>query len=681
MEKIILDHSRLSKLSLKIIALLSFCIWFGSCFNNQQKLTVNSLFSDGMVLQRDTLATIWGKSVFNQSINITTSWGENFVIESDSAGNWFTKLQTPIAGGPHSIIIKADKEMIEVNDIMVGEVWIASGQSNMAMPLKGWPPKDPIDNSDFEIENAKYPYIRMFEVERSYSAKPYSNLKGNWKKGLPKAVGDFSATAYFFSRSLYKELNVPIGIINTSWGGTPVESWTSISKLKEIGLFSEITDIYDKNASEDDVYNWFKNFKSVKVPKQKNANDKLKQKYKDIQFLDEDLSLEDINDRNWRKVILPGRFDNLLSSFDGAVWLRKEIFIDDISDDYALFLGYVDDMDKTFINGNFIGGLSGLGVAHTERFYNVPKEYLKNGVNLLAIRAIDTGGPGYIEGPMKLYNNYGKTISISGEWRCQPIAELYDENYIVYKIGTDFSDRVSYIKLNPWVPSSLFNGMINPIIPFTMKGAIWYQGEANVGRAEQYEILFPSMIEDWREKWEAEFPFYYVQIAPFRYQKDPKNQVSQKLRDAQRKTLKLPNTGMVVTMDIGNFDNIHPSNKKDVGERLASYALKNDYNQDSIASEPIIKSVERDNSKIKIEFTNIGSGLINLSDRGNEFEIAGPENVFVKAKVDVFKDHILVYSDSIKDPRIVRYAWSDTPIATLFNSDSLPSSSFRISLE
>ena len=153
-----------------------------------------------MVLQRDTLATIWGKSVFNQSINITTSWGENFVIESDSAGNWFTKLQTPIAGGPHSIIIKADKEMIEVNDIMVGEVWIASGQSNMAMPLKGWPPKDPIDNSDFEIENAKYPYIRMFEVERSYSAKPYSNLKGNWKKGLPKDLGDFSATAYFFSR-------------------------------------------------------------------------------------------------------------------------------------------------------------------------------------------------------------------------------------------------------------------------------------------------------------------------------------------------------------------------------------------------------------------------------------------------------------------------------------------------
>ena len=214
-----------------------------------------------------------------------------------------------------------------------------------------------------------------------------------------------------------------------------------------------------------------------------------------------------------------------------------------------------------------------------------------------------------------------------------------------------------------------------------MKGAIWYQGEANVGRAKQYEVLFPSMIEDWREKWEAEFPFYYVQIAPFRYQKDPKHQVSQKLRDAQRKTLKLPNTGMVVTMDIGNFDNIHPSNKKDVGERLASYALKNDYNQDSIASEPIIKSVERDDSKIKIKFTNIGSGLINLSDRGNEFEIAGPENVFVKAKIDVFKDHILVYSDSVKDPRLVRYAWSDTPIATLFNSDSLPSSSFRISLE
>ena len=681
MEKIASIFSADFLVKIRNISLFFSLFLFNSCDDNSPKLTLNELFSDGMVLQSGTLASIWGQSKAHQQITVSGSWGEKVVIKSDNSGYWSCKLKTLNPGGPFAVKVTSKDELIIINDVLIGEVWLASGQSNMEMPLKGWPPNDPIDNSEFEILNADFPTIRMFNVQKSYSDKPSKDIKGNWEKALPPNVGDFSATAYFFAKSIHNKLKIPVGIIHSSWGGTPAESWTSVSKLKEVGLFSEITDIFDKNISEGDVYNWCKNFKSVKVPKQKNTNDKLKQEYNDIQFLDKDLSLEDINDQNWRKVTLPGRFDNLLSSFDGAVWLRKEIFIDDISDDYNLFLGYVDDMDKTYINGNYIGGLSGLGVAHTERVYNVPKKYLKNGINLIAIRAIDTGGPGFIEGPMKLYNNSGKTIPISGEWRCEPIAELYNENYFIYEIGTDFSTRVPFLKFNPWLPSSLFNGMINPIIPYDMKGAIWYQGEANVGRAEQYEILFPSMIEDWREKWKNKFPFYYVQIAPFRYQKNPEHQISQKLRDAQRKTLKLPNTGMAVTIDIGNFDNIHPSNKKDVGERLASYALKNDYNQDSIASEPLLKSVERDNSKIKIKFTNVGSGLINLFDRGNEFEIAGPENVFLKAKVEVFKDHILVYSDSIKDPKLVRYAWSDTPFATLFNSDSLPSSSFSVSLE
>ena len=628
------------------------------------------------------MVNIWGESLPNREIKLNCEWGEELILQSENNGKWAGKLKTPEAGGPFLITLKSGNEIIKINDVLIGEVWLASGQSNMDMPVKGWPPNDPIDNSDYEISNANFPMIRMFNVEKVFTKNPSKKIQGQWNPASPEFVGNFSATAYFFACEIYKKLDIPVGIIHSSWGGSPAEAWTSKLKLNNLGLFSETMDIFNKGASEIDIKNWFKKFPSINIPKQKYPNDLLKIEFNELQFSVDDLSQYVIDDQSWEEHILPGRFDDLISSqFDGAFWFRKLVFIDDISQDYILSMGYVDDMDKTYINGNFVGGLSGFGVAHTEREYKIPKSYLNKGNNLIAIRAIDTGGPGFFKGPMQLSNKLGSVISIEGKWKYQPIAEMYDGKYFIYEIGADISDRISFLKLNPFLPTVLFNGMINPIIPFSIKGVIWYQGESNVGRAEQYEKLFPGMIADWRNRWNIEFPFYYAQIAPYRYNKDPKMHVSQKLRDAQRKTLNLSKTGMAVTLDIGDFDNIHPSNKQEVGNRLARLALNNEYGFELIPSGPILKSARVIKNLIKIEFEHVGSGLVNQKAKINQFEIASDDRQFFEANVLLKEKYIYVSSDIVKNPKYVRYAWSDTPEASLFNSEGLPASSFMIDVK
>jgi len=352
-----------------------------------------------------------------------------------------------------------------------------------------------------------------------------------------------------------------------------------------------------------------------------------------------------------------------------------------MSSDYTLNIEYIDDMDKTYFNGNLIGDFSGYGYHRKERNYNVPKSILKKGKNVIAIRAIDIVGGGEFGREMNLTNDYGKIISIEGFWKYKPVAEIYENKFYTYGTKLSLANRPSFIKLLPFFPKVLFNGLINPLIPFTIKGVIWYQGEGNVGRHNQYSSLFPGMIEDWRNKWNNEFPFYFVQIAPFRYTENPLKNVSQELREAQRKTLELPKTGMVVTLDIGDFDNIHPANKKDVGKRLARLALVNDYDSDLAPLGPILDQSEIFKNTIKLSFTHVGSGLQYLNNEVNQFEIAGSNMNFFKANVSVEENSIFVSSPFVKDPKHVRYAWSDTPIATLTSGDGFPASSFKIEIK
>ncbi|MDA9323162.1 sialate O-acetylesterase [Flavobacteriaceae bacterium] len=641
--------------------------------NDTISLQLTSLFSDHMVLQQKSNVKFWGTDKPNNEITISTSWENESKTIVDINGHWNVSIGTPSAGGPFKIEIKSNQHKIVLNDIMIGEVWLASGQSNMEMTLMGWPPNDIINNADEEIAKSSNSKIRMFNVEKQISINPLGDVKGSWKVSSPEETKNFSASAYFFAKELFKKLQVPIGIINSSWGGTPAESWTSKKTIDTFNEFKSVTQSINTSDLFKNELKWFSQFKAIGIP----TTD---EQWINLNLLDNLIVEKSYNDSDWEEIQLPGRYDNQINGgeFNGAVWFRKNIVIDNLDSDYILTIGAVDDMDETYVNGHKIGGLIGMGFWNKKREFKIPKSILKKGNNTIAVRAIDAEGVGEIIGPMTLSNNNVK-VSLNGNWKYKLIAEIYNNKFYLYGINNiDFNSRIKTIKLNSGVPTVLYNGMINPLVPYTIKGVIWYQGESNVGRADQYENLFPAMIRDWREKWNYDFPFYYVQIAPYQYNinKDSLLDQSQELREAQRNSLKTKNTGMVVTMDIGNFNNIHPSNKQDIGSRLARLALSNNYSINIVPSGPIFNGLKVIGSKLILEFENPGSRLISKGDLLG-FEIAGADKKYVFANAKIINNQVELYSDKIKNPLYARYAWKDKAVPSLFNLEGLPASSFK----
>ena len=641
--------------------------------NDTISLQLTSLFSDHMVLQQKSNVKFWGTDKPNNEITISTSWENESKTIVDINGHWNVSIGTPSAGGPFKIEIKSNQHKIVLNDIMIGEVWLASGQSNMEMTLMGWPPNDIINNADEEIAKSSNSKIRMFNVEKQISINPLDDVKGSWKVSSPEETKNFSASAYFFAKELFKKLQVPIGIINSSWGGTPAESWTSKKTIDTFNEFKSVTQSINTSDLFKNELKWFSQFKAIGIP----TTD---EQWINLNLLDNLIVEKSYNDSDWEEIQLPGRYDNQINGgeFNGAVWFRKNIVIDNLDSDYILTIGAVDDMDETYVNGHKIGGLIGMGFWNKKREFKIPKSILKKGNNTIAVRAIDAEGVGEIIGPMTLSNNNIK-VSLNGNWKYKLIAEIYNNKFYLYGINNIyFNSRIKTIKLNSGVPTVLYNGMINPLVPYTIKGVIWYQGESNVGRADQYENLFPAMIRDWREKWNYDFPFYYVQIAPYQYNinKDSLLDQSQELREAQRNSLKTKNTGMVVTMDIGNFNNIHPSNKQDIGSRLARLALSNNYSINIVPSGPIFNGLKVIGSKLILEFENPGSRLISKGDLLG-FEIAGADKKYVFANAKIINNQVELYSDKIKNPLYARYAWKDKAVPSLFNLEGLPASSFK----
>lgn len=642
--------------------------------NDTISLQLTSLFSDHMVLQQKSNVKFWGTDKPNNEITISTSWENESKTIVDINGHWNVSIGTPSAGGPFKIEIKSNQHKIVLNDIMIGEVWLASGQSNMEMTLMGWPPNDIINNADEEIAKSSNSKIRMFTVEKQISINPLGDVKGSWKVSSPEETKNFSASAYFFAKELFKKLQVPIGIINSSWGGTPAESWTSKKTIDTFNEFKSVTQSINTSDLIKNELKWFSQFKAIGIP----TTD---EQWINLNLLDNLIVEKSYNDSDWEEIQLPGRYDNQINGgeFNGAVWFRKNIVIDNLDSDYILTIGAVDDMDETYVNGHKIGGLIGMGFWNKKREFKIPKSILKKGNNTIAVRAIDAEGVGEIIGPMTLSNDNNIKVSLNGNWKYKLIAEIYNNKFYLYGINNiDFNSRIKTIKLNSGVPTVLYNGMINPLVPYTIKGVIWYQGESNVGRADQYENLFPAMIRDWREKWNYDFPFYYVQIAPYQYNinKDSSLDQSQELREAQRNSLKTKNTGMVVTMDIGNFNNIHPSNKQDIGSRLARLALSNNYSINIVPSGPIFNGLKVIGSKLILEFENPGSKLISKGDLLG-FEIAGADKKYVFANATIINNQVELYSDKIKNPLYARYAWKDKAVPSLFNLEGLPASSFK----
>lgn len=618
------------------------------------QLKLPAIFADSMVLQQKVDAPVWGWTAPGETVVLTASWsGKKMHTVADDKGRWMMKLGTPVAGGPYTISIEG-KEKRVLHDVWVGEVWVCSGQSNMEMPVSGWS-TDPIRNSAEEMAAAKYPSIRMFTVEKEIAFTPKSDLSGSWATCTPATVGAFSATAYFFGRELFNTLKVPVGLIHTSWGGTIAEAWTSEASLRMMKDF-------DKELDKIDSVN--KNRAAIQVA------DSIHHLTWQAVLTDRGKTYSNNVIKDWKTMQLPGVWENAgLPDVDGIVWFKKVVNIPEswAGRDLKLDLGPIDDRDITYFNGQELDSTMQGFTWAVERHYTVPGKWVRAGENIIAVKVIDDGGTGGIYGTasqMTLYPASDKKdagIPLSGEWYFKVVA----------------TKPLPLLNTWPNQPSVLYNSMIAPLVPFAIKGAIWYQGESNVGRALQYTRLFPLMIKDWRKQWgQGTFPFYFVQIAPFKY---GGNQVdAAQLRDAQRRSLSLAEkTGMAVTLDIGNNNNIHPANKQEVGKRLALWALNKTYNKASLSySGPLYKNFEKRGNKMVISFTHTYGGL-KAGDTGLDgFEIQGTDGVWKPAKAQIEGDKVIVSTDETIKPVGVRYAFYATSVASLFNARGLPASSF-----
>lgn len=629
----------------------------------QAKVVLPSVFTDNMVLQQKTDITFYGDATKNKQLTVKTGWnGKEYHTEADGQGKWSLKIPTPAAGGPYEITF-SDGKKLQLKNVMIGEVWFCSGQSNMEMPVAGW---GKVMNYEQEIAEAAYPAIRLFQVKKNTSLAPLKEVEstlGGWQECSSATVPEFSALAYFYARALWKELNVPIGVIDCTWGGTPAEAWTSHETLRQVMGFREEMDKlerlgFDPNRMEQAYSEECAHWQSLFTEKDKGMeNGKLC------------WTAPSLSEEDWQTISLPGYWEGKgLKDFDGIIWFRRslEIPAEWAGKPLTLRLGMIDDEDITYFNGVEIARGAGY---MTPRTYTIPAKLVKAGKAVLAVRVSDFGGEGGIHGKAEdLYVEAdGKRISLAGDWK--------------YRIGLSLKGfppaPVSPIQSSSY-PTVLFNAMVKPWTAFPIKGVIWYQGEANVGRSEQYGDLFPALITDWRRQWRSNFPFYFVQLANFMESKKIQpNSEWAALREAQTKALKLDQVGMAVTIDIGLADDIHPKNKQEVGRRLALLALAGSYGKNVSSSAPVFQNYIIKGDKMELDFGQKQDGFKIKDTTLKGFTIAGPDRVFYSAEAMVQNGKIIVSSPKVSVPLAARYGWADNPDCNLYGENGLPVAPFR----
>ena len=629
----------------------------------QAKVVLPSVFTDNMVLQQKTDITFYGDATKNKQLTVKTGWnGKEYHTEADGQGKWSLKIPTPAAGGPYEITF-SDGKKLQLKNVMIGEVWFCSGQSNMEMPVAGW---GKVMNYEQEIAEAAYPAIRLFQVKKNTSLAPLKEVEstlGGWQECSSATVPEFSALAYFYARALWKELNVPIGVIDCTWGGTPAEAWTSHETLRQVMGFREEMDKlerlgFDPNRMEQAYSEERAHWQSLFTEKDKGMeNGKLC------------WTAPSLSEEDWQTISLPGYWEGKgLKDFDGIIWFRRslEIPAEWAGKPLTLRLGMIDDEDITYFNGVEIARGAGY---MTPRTYTIPAKLVKAGKAVLAVRVSDFGGEGGIHGKAEeLYVEAdGKRISLAGDWK--------------YRIGLSLKGfppaPVSPVQSSSY-PTVLFNAMVKPWTAFPIKGVIWYQGEANVGRPEQYGDLFPALITDWRRQWRSDFPFYFVQLANFMESKEiqPDSEWAA-LREAQTKALKLDQVGMAVTIDIGLADDIHPKNKQEVGRRLALVALAGSYGKNVSGSAPVFRNYRIKGDKMELDFGQKQDGFQIKGTTLKGFTIAGPDRVFYPAEAMVQNGKIIVFSPEVSIPLAAQYGWADNPDCNLYGENGLPVAPFR----
>lgn len=654
-------------------------------------IEVAPFFGNHMVLQQNDNVPIWGKAEPSTRITIEGSWGTKATTTVTSSGDWIVWLKTPDHGGPYAIAINTASEQKKIEDVLIGEVWLTSGQSNME-----WPMWARIKNQKQEVKAANYPNIRVYSVPREL--REIKKEESSWKITTPENVVNFNAVGYFFARDLFQKLDVPIGIINSSWGGTRVEAWSSLDQLSatppsaqkaaqilgvEGGRDAIQKKLHRENKQIQKENETYLDSKGISFPQSLNE-------WEELDLMDLAYREENYDDTDWSSIQFNGKgdfltydtlFDPESLATDGVVWFRHSFDVNDPEAVYRLTTtDGIDDYDYTYINGQHIG--TGLACCH-KRSYKIPKGILKKTGNTIAIRVIDMGGEGGFKGNIFLESDNDKQRLDRGVWRFKHTAFQMNTYFQTHTLSWEELKNKSTLlekKLkkthavnNPNAYGVLFDNMIAPLIPYGIKGVLWYQGESNVPNANEYQELFTAMMRDWRKRWERELPFYFVQIAPFQYGAEA---TSQQLREAQRKSLELENTGMAVTMDIGEKNDIHPANKQDVGARLARLALVKTYNFTGLVpTGPLFKSKTLNPNSIDLSFDFVGTGLMGKNDLKG-FEIAGSNGKFFPAMARINGNRVRVQSPLVDNPQRVRYGWKNYFDATLFNKEGLPASSF-----
>lgn len=603
------------------------------------------LVSNGMVLQRNKTIRIWGWADAGEKVEVEFV-DKNYKTRADKNGNWQLELKTMAAGGPYSMKINE----IELSNILVGDVWLASGQSNMELWLSRV-----TDLYADEINRIDNPNIRFFRSSTRENAEVAKNdyPDGKWLPATQENVREFSAVAYFFASKIHEQENVPVGIISTAIGGAPAEAWLSEEKampfLKEwLEAKNKIDADKKKQTGAGKAFNWWYEV---------NKNDPGVGKW----------STATVDVSGWPQISLPGYWnDKGIELRSGSIWFCREFELPDslLGQNAVLRLGRIIDSDSAFVNGVFVGNVT---YQYPPRIYPISKEVLKAGTNRIMVRVFCPGNRGGFVEEKPYEIRIGKQrIDITGDWYWHVGAELEPP----HSAGNGLSFR----------PGGLFNALINPIKKLALKGVIWYQGESNTGRAEEYTQLFKDLILDWRTQLkQPEMPFLYVQLANLGLPcKEPVESGWAILRDAQRRALELPNTGMAVAFDLGEWNDIHPLNKKEVARRLALEAQRVAYGAKGIVSSgPLYKSMKIQNHAVILSFSSVGEGLY-ANNLLNGFQIAGDDEKFVWAKAVVLnKSTVKVWSDRVLHPRAVRYAWEDNPqYANLKNKAGLPASPF-----
>lgn len=649
-------------MNLRIIgaALAAFAIGFGNLQADESRPLLHPLFCDHAVLQRGMPVPVWGWAVPGAKVTVKFA-GQTKSAVAGTDGKWMVKLGSLKASGEsRTLSVQAGDLSTNLQDVLVGDVWLCSGQSNMEMGIGACE----VTN---EIAQANYPKLRLLTVPRNVAMQPVQLFKTEWLPCSPTTVtqglwAGFSAAGYFFGRKVHQETGLPIGLIHSSWGGTPIESWISYESLQPVESMKERLNAYlqsRNNAVAESNYpavfdSWA----------QKNDPGSLQGWWKP----DTDFS-------SWKSVEMPQHFEAVgLPGFDGIVWFSREINIpaDWAGKELELRLGPIDDIDTTWVNGVRIGQMNRYDL---DRVYKVPASAFKAGATVVTVRVLDTGGEGGFSGKssqMSLapVDKSAAALSLAGTWRMRdsaPIAKLAG----IPPAPDSQSPNTSTV---------LYNGMIAPLAPFAFAGAIWYQGEANVNRAEQYRQLLPTMVNDWKSRFGLrQLPFYIVQLAAFMPTNDvPRESDWAELREAQAiaaRTLK--HSGIASAIDIGDAKDIHPKNKMEVGRRLALCALADTYGQRIEYSGPTYRSMKVTDKGISIRFDHATGRLIANGGQLTGFAIAGDDKKFVWADARIEGNTVIVSSPKVAKPVAVRYAWDINPVCNLYNQAGLPAMPFR----